>query len=112
VKESKEYPTIRKIKKQIIMRKGLLFLMMIQLFACTSAELQNTLGGLLKAGSEITSQEAGLGLKEALNIGITKGAEKLSQTDGYYKSLYKNSSSGRSGSSGQKAKRGTRLCFL
>ncbi len=69
--------------------KGLLFLMMIQLFACSSAELQNTLGALLNAGSEVTGEEAGLGLKEALNIGITKGAEKLSQTDGYYKSVYK-----------------------
>jgi hypothetical protein len=69
--------------------KGLLFLMMIQLFACTSAELQNTLGGLLKVGSEITGEEAGFGLKEALNIGIKKGAEQLSQTDGYYKSAYK-----------------------
>lgn len=68
--------------------KGLLFLLLIQLFACSTAELQN-LGNLLKVGSELTQDEAGLGLKEALNIGITKGAERLSAADGYYKSIHK-----------------------
>jgi hypothetical protein len=38
---------------------------------------------------DVTSQEAGLGLKQALEIGIGTGATMLSQKDGYYKSAYK-----------------------
>ncbi len=41
-----------------------------------------------KAGLQDNS-EVGNGLKEALNVGISKGADLLSVTDGYYKSIYK-----------------------
>ena len=60
----------------------------LQFSACTQSELQSALGTLLGEG-ELTSAEVAGGLKEALNIGITKGAQRLSQTDGYYKSVYK-----------------------
>lgn len=39
--------------------------------------------------SEPTIEEIGRGLKEALNNGISKGVNALSQKDGYYKSAYK-----------------------
>jgi hypothetical protein len=39
--------------------------------------------------AEPTVEEIGRGLKEALTKGITKGAQALSQQDGYYKSAYK-----------------------
>ncbi len=37
----------------------------------------------------LTKEEVARGLKQALEMGITEGAQKLSQTDGYYKSAYK-----------------------
>lgn len=70
-------------------KHGLFALLLILLgSACTQSELQSALGTLL-GGEELTSAEVAGGLKEALNIGITKGAQRLSQTDGYYKSVYK-----------------------
>lgn len=38
---------------------------------------------------QLTTAEIASGLKQALEIGITEGAGKLSQTDGYFKSAYK-----------------------
>lgn len=55
--------------------------------ACDPAALQRTLNGL--QGSELSNQEIASGLKQALEIGIAKGSESLSQRDGYYKSPYK-----------------------
>ncbi len=37
----------------------------------------------------MTSEQVGLGLKEALTNGISKGSDRLSLTDGYFKSQYK-----------------------
>lgn len=43
-----------------------------------------------KGANPLSNEDVGNGLKEALNVGITKGVEKLSAADGYYKSaLYK-----------------------
>lgn len=61
-------------------------LFIIQFTACT--ELQNLAGTLGESGV-LTSAEVGQGLKQALEIGIGKGADQLSQLDGYYKSPYK-----------------------
>ena len=44
----------------------------------------------LKGGAgELTKEEAGNGLKEALNIGVGKAVDFLSAEDGYLKSIYK-----------------------
>jgi len=67
-------------------KKIMLILVVVQLTACT--ELQNIAGSMLESG-ELTSAQIGAGLKEALNIGISNGADKLSQKDGYLKSAYK-----------------------
>ncbi len=64
------------------------FVLIVSVSACTTAELQSALGTVLGSG-ELTSEEVGAGLKEALNLGISKGAARLSQQDGYYKSAYK-----------------------
>lgn len=50
------------------------------------AELQNL---KLPFGQALSTEEIGGGLKEALTNGISKGADLLSQVDGYYKSPYK-----------------------
>ena len=43
-----------------------------------------------KGSNPLSNEDIGGGLKEALNAGVTKGVEKLSATDGYFKSaLYK-----------------------
>lgn len=68
------------------MLRTLSFLLMLALLSsCTASELQQLLGGELP----LTEAEAASGLKEALSLGIGKGAELLSQKDGYYKSEYK-----------------------
>lgn len=71
--------------------KHVSILVIIALFiqSCTTTQLQQTLDAVLSANAQLTSEEAGAGLKEALNIGITKGADILSQKDGYFKSSYK-----------------------
>ncbi|NUQ23454.1 MAG: DUF4197 domain-containing protein [Saprospiraceae bacterium] len=58
------------------------------LSACTTAQIQQTLDNVL-GDTPLTDAEVGGGLKEALNIGIGKGADLLSQKDGYFKSSYK-----------------------
>ena len=66
-------------------------LLIINLTACTGVNLDQALGTVLEGleGGELTNAQIGSGLKEALQIGIGKGADKLSLTDGYFKSAYK-----------------------
>lgn len=68
-----------------------LFALTISLTSCDPQSLQTVLDtvGTMAAGAPLTSQEAGNGLKQALEIGITKGAQSLSKQDGYFKSPYK-----------------------
>jgi hypothetical protein len=49
--------------------------------------LQQVADSVLK--EELTPEQIGNGLKQALELGIGEGAEKLSLTDGYFKSPYK-----------------------
>ena len=77
------------IKTILDMIKRLFLLaLVIQLTACDPAALQQAMGSVLGSG-ELTTAEISSGLKQALEIGITEGAQKLSQTDGYFKSPYK-----------------------
>lgn len=60
------------------------------LFACDPAtveKLRDAASALSEQG--LTQEQIGQGLKQALEIGITKGAAQLSQEDGYFKSPYK-----------------------
>lgn len=71
------------------MRKIYWFLV-VGLTACTSAQLNQTIGEVNKAmgGSSekpLTTAEVGDGLKEALVNGVSKGADLVSLTDGYFK---------------------------
>jgi len=69
-----------------MIKKIAFLLVMFQLTAC--AELQQVAGSMLESGV-LTNDQIGLGLKEALNVGISQGADKLSARDGYLKSAYK-----------------------
>lgn len=73
------------------MQKKLVFLTFITvaITACDPATFQNTMGTVLQQSSEPSSQEVGMGLKEALNVGVSKGVDMLSIKDGFYKSAYK-----------------------
>ncbi|MEM1325079.1 MAG: DUF4197 domain-containing protein [Bacteroidota bacterium] len=73
------------------MRKGLLILLLLpMLVSCDPAALQRALETASDlAGQPLTQEQIGQGLKQALEIGISEGAAKLSETDGYYKSAYK-----------------------
>lgn len=58
--------------------------------ACTSAQISQTLNEVTKAAGgstqqSLTTEEVGGGLKEALIKGISKGADLVSITDGYFK---------------------------
>ena len=62
------------------------FAICLLLFSCTPKDLEN----ILNTGkAALSSDEVGLGLKEALRVGIGKGSDLLSKKDGYYKSAYK-----------------------
>ena len=71
-----------------MIKRLFLLALVIQLTACDPAALQQAMGSVLGSG-ELTTAEISSGLKQALEIGITEGAQKLSQTDGYFKSPYK-----------------------
>lgn len=65
-----------------------LLIVAIVLLACTSAQINQTLGEVNKAISteqQPTTAEVGEGLKEALVKGISKGSDLVSQMDGYFK---------------------------
>lgn len=73
-------------KKYTMYKKFALLLICFQFVACT--ELQQVLDSAA-VGAGLTSEQIGNGLKEALQIGIGKGSDRLSALDGYYKSPYK-----------------------
>ena len=72
-------------------KKILGLLLVINLTACTGVNLDQALGTVLEGMSEggLTNAQIGNGLKQALEIGIGKGADRLSMKDGYFKSAYK-----------------------
>jgi len=58
--------------------------------SCSPAQLQKVLDATLNEGTGLTQADIGQGLKEALNLGISAGSDRLSAVDGYYKNaLYK-----------------------
>ncbi len=70
------------------MRATILLFSLLLLASCDPKDVQKTME-ILTASSDITADEAGAGLKEALNLGITHGVSLLSAKDGFYKSSYK-----------------------
>lgn len=69
------------------MRKSFFFLLLLTSFTFSSCDVLQEVAN--QALSEPSLAEIGQGLKEALKNGISKGADALSQRDGYYKSAYK-----------------------
>jgi hypothetical protein len=70
------------------MNRILFSLSVIILSACTSAQINQTLGDLNKTlgeGTPLTTAEVAEGLKEALIKGISNGSDLASQLDGYFK---------------------------
>ncbi len=68
--------------------KKIIWALSIVLTGCTSAQINQAISDVNKtiSGNEpLTTAEVGEGLKEALVKGITVGADKVSQTDGYFK---------------------------
>lgn len=69
--------------------KNLRFLVLFTILtACTPQELQRAMDTITGSGT-LTSAEIASGLKQALEFGISEGAQRLSERDGYYKSIYK-----------------------
>ena len=59
------------------------------LISCDPADISRTLGTVLDTEGELTTTEVAGGLKQALNQGVSEGVDRLSQKNGYYKSVYK-----------------------
>jgi len=68
---------------------ALLTLLLFAFSACDPAMWDQVLKDSGLGDVPLTKEDVAKGLKQALEIGITEGAQKLSQTDGYYKSAYK-----------------------
>ncbi len=68
-----------------MLKKLALFILIIPMASC--AELAQIGTELLEAATTptVTNDQAALGLKEALSIGLTKGADIVSLRDGYFK---------------------------
>ena len=66
-----------------MIRKALFLILCIQLTACT--ELQNIAGTVLSDSGALTNLDISNGLKQALELGIGKGSDRLSAADGYFK---------------------------
>lgn len=65
-----------------------LVLCSVLMCACTTAQIHQTLGSVsdvLNTQKALASEEVDAGLKEALKKGISKGADQVSQLDGYFK---------------------------
>lgn len=65
----------------------LLLVLVLQFTACDT--LNQIAGDFLEEGGGLSNVDVANGLKQALEIGITDGATKLSKTDGFFKSSYK-----------------------
>ncbi|MCO6487467.1 MAG: DUF4197 domain-containing protein [Phaeodactylibacter sp.] len=71
-----------------MLKKIVALFVIVSLAGCTAQQIQSTLDTL--AGAQgLTTAEVAAGLKQALEFGITEGAQRLSREDGYYKSPYK-----------------------
>ena len=70
------------------MKKFFIFSLFV-LGACTSAQINQTLGDVNKTlgggAAPLTTAEVAQGLKEALIKGISNGADLVSRADGYFK---------------------------
>lgn len=71
-----------------MLKRLTILVLIVQIAACTPAEFREAMGTVLDSGS-LTSAEVASGLKQALDIGISNGSDRLSQVDGYFKSPYK-----------------------
>lgn len=75
------------------MSKKLILLGLSLCFLISASAQINLKGSLEKFKNKVigppSSEEIGMGLKEALNKGVKEGVDKLSATDGYFKSAYK-----------------------
>jgi len=69
------------------MKKIAIFALFASFFTFSSCDVLQEVAN--QALSEPSLSEIGQGLKEALKNGISKGADALSQRDGYFKSAYK-----------------------
>ena len=74
-----------------MLKKSLLLLAALLTFQLAQAQLDGLMKKAEKAikGGDLTQDEVGNGLKEALNAGIGEAVDFLSAKDGYFKSPYK-----------------------
>lgn len=59
--------------------------LIVALTSCTATQISQAINGSVNGPKPLTSEDVANGLKEALEQGISKGADLVSQTDGYFK---------------------------
>lgn len=75
-----------------MLKKSLLLFTALLSFQLAQAQLNGLIKkaeNVVKGGGDLSQDEAGNGLKEALNSGISEAVDFLSAKDGYFKSPYK-----------------------
>ena len=75
-----------------MLKKSLLLFTALLSFQLAQAQLNGLIKkaeNVVKGGGDLSQDEAGNGLKEALNTGISEAVDFLSAKDGYFKSPYK-----------------------
>jgi hypothetical protein len=86
-------PTPILFMKEIItpMRLTLILFLSLFLYGCSSAQLKgfDRVVSDAKKNLPLSNEDVGNGLKQALEAGISKGADALARPDGYLKSPYK-----------------------
>ena len=73
-----------------LLRQFLAFIFIGALTAgCTTQQIQSALDTISQSTGALSEEEIGRGLKQALEFGISEGAQRLSQENGYFDSPYK-----------------------
>jgi len=70
------------------MNKIVFLTFIVSCLSCTTAQINQALSDankMMNGDKPLTTSEVGEGLKEALTNGISKGADQVSQLDGYFK---------------------------
>ncbi len=73
----------------MVRKFGIIVMLFCSISFYSCAELAGIAGSVLGGEGGLTSAQIGQGLKQALEIGVTQGSNRLSLKDGYFKSAYK-----------------------
>ena len=80
-----KYGTLQSNSYHFTMKKIIILTIILIWGVGTSAQISVSKVKSALKGGQLTSEEVGQGLKEALTVGVSKGSDLVSQVDGFYK---------------------------